>query len=99
MTIKLPAVYDSLSRTARRVVRDQYISDQKGLCWYCKADIRQTSPHETKKTKVRWWRFPGEKKGFLRWPIHLHHDHNTGLTLGVVHAYCNAVSFDYDESP
>jgi hypothetical protein len=32
---------------------------------------------------------------FFKYPVHLHHDHNTGMTIGAVHAYCNAVLFQY----
>ena len=28
-------------------------------------------------------------------PIHLHHDHDTDLTIGAVHAYCNAILWEY----
>ena len=34
---------------------------------------------------------------FFDHPVHLHHDKTTGMTVGAVHAYCNAVSFQYDE--
>lgn len=29
------------------------------------------------------------------YPVHLHHDHKTGLTIGAVHAKCNAVLWQY----
>ena len=29
-------------------------------------------------------------------PIHLQHSHNTGVTEGAVHNYCNAVMWQYD---
>jgi hypothetical protein len=32
----------------------------------------------------------------LKSPIHLQHDHDTGLTEGAVHAYCNAVLWQYE---
>ena len=28
-------------------------------------------------------------------PVHLHHNHSTGLTIGAVHCYCNAVLWQY----
>ena len=34
--------------------------------------------------------------GFFNHPVHLQHCHNTGLTEGAVHAYCNAVMWQYD---
>ena len=33
--------------------------------------------------------------GFFKHPVHLQHDHDTGLTEGAVHAYCNAVLWEY----
>lgn len=93
--IKLPATYGLLSTTERRLVRERYIDIQKELCWYCNSPLKDKSPHFGKK-KINWHRFP---PGFLDHPVHLHHDHDTGLTIGAVHAFCNAVSFDFDESP
>lgn len=87
-------LYKSMTPLERREMREQYISEQNGLCCYCQEPLSGKSKHEGK--EVRWYRFP---PNFLRWPVHLHHDHVTGLTIGAVHAYCNAVSFDYDESP
>ena len=34
-------------------------------------------------------------KNFFDHPIHLHHDHETGMTIGAVHAQCNAVLWQY----
>lgn len=34
-------------------------------------------------------------ENFFRWPVHLHHSHKTGMTIGAVHAYCNAVLWQY----
>jgi hypothetical protein len=34
-------------------------------------------------------------EGFFRWPIHLHHDHTSGMTIGAVHNTCNAVLWQY----
>jgi hypothetical protein len=33
--------------------------------------------------------------GFFNYPVHLHHSHNSGLTIGAVHSYCNAVLWHY----
>ena len=93
----LEAVYHDLSWQERKSLRERYIKAQNGNCWYCKLPLSGKSLHETEKTPVNWSLFPGGKD-FLRWPVHLHHDHDTGLTIGAVHAYCNAVSFEYEES-
>lgn len=34
-------------------------------------------------------------KGFFDHPVHLHHNHDTGLTIGAIHCYCNAISWQY----
>lgn len=35
-------------------------------------------------------------KNFLQHPIHLQHNHTTGMTEGAVHNYCNAVMWQYE---
>jgi hypothetical protein len=42
---------------------------------------------------INWKLFP---ENFLMYPVHLQHDHNTNLTEGAVHAYCNAVLWQYE---
>jgi len=85
----LPVEYDKLPRQEKRLVREQYIKEQEGLCWFC-GDLLAETPLITKKINLKL--FP---KGFLDHPIHLQHDHYTGLTEGAVHAYCNAVLWQY----
>lgn len=94
--MKLPRFYPSMTTDERREARSEYSRLQGGDCWYCGHSLSEDSPLESCAVNVRWHRFP---KNFLTWPVHLHHDHDTGLTIGAVHAYCNAVSFDYEESP
>ena len=86
---KLPVYYDKLTQPERAEVRNQYWKEQEGLCYYCKTELT-LSPNMTK--HIDWRKFP---KHFLKNPIHLHHRHDTGLTLGAVHAYCNAVLWQY----
>jgi len=43
--------------------------------------------------KIDWSYFP---ENFLNYPIHLQHNHNSGLTEGAVHNYCNAVMWQYE---
>tara|TARA_R110000772_G_scaffold11545_2_gene36024 strand:+ start:184 stop:456 length:273 start_codon:yes stop_codon:yes gene_type:complete len=87
--MKLPVRYDAISYRAKRQVREQYIKLQEQRCHYCGEDIYEEPP---KKYTINESLFP---KGFLENPIHLHHDHMTGLTIGAVHAYCNAVLWQY----
>lgn len=92
----LPADYRHLSQKGRRQVREEYVRIQNGLCCFCKYPLDGEPDSSIRQKPVRWERFP---RYFLDNPIHLHHDHKTGLTIGAIHAYCNAVSFDYYEDP
>ena len=86
---KLPVNYNKLRWEERAEVRRQYIKEQDNLCYYCKTSLHENPP---KYYNLNLRLFP---KGFLENPIHLHHDHNTGLTIGAVHAYCNGVLWQY----
>lgn len=92
MKYNLPVNYDSLTALERRLVREQYVIEQNSLCMFCHYDLRGNPPIEVTEKSIDMKLFP---KNFLRWPIHLQHDHNTGLTEGAVHAYCNAVMWQY----
>ena len=89
---KLPINYEKLSRAKRAAVREQYIDDQKGDCYWCKEPLTDDPPKEITDKPITWSKFP---KNFLEHPVHLQHDHMTGLTEGAVHAYCNAVLWEY----
>ena len=90
--IKLPCYYHRLSPTEKREVREQYTKTQKGFCMYCGEPLTSPPADTVQKKKVKWAFFP---KGFLDYPIHLQHSHKSGLTEGAVHAYCNAVLWQY----
>jgi hypothetical protein len=91
--IKLPVDYTKLHWSEKKEIREQYIAEQKGLCMYCRHDLTQAAPkHITNKT-INWKLFP---VNFLKNPIHLQHCHLTGMTEGAVHAYCNAVLWQYE---
>jgi hypothetical protein len=88
----LPVEYEVLSIEERRIVREQYVKEQGGLCYHCKGLLSERVPEEILKYRIHWKLFP---PNFLRYPVHLHHSHESGLTIGVVHAYCNAVLWQY----
>lgn len=90
--VALPAAYDALSASQRAIAREMYVEQQAGLCFYCKEPLDRDCPIPM--PPIDWSRFPGAR-GFLKHPVHLHHDHDTGLTLGAVHALCNAVLWQY----
>lgn len=88
----LPVEYDNFSWPERREIREQYIEEQNNLCWYCGEDLFSDPPEQITEKSINLELFP---IGFLNAPIHLQHDHGTGLTEGAVHGYCNAVLWQY----
>jgi len=92
--MKLPAQYSILSAAKRRQIRLEYIKQQDGKCCYCEGSLEEEPPKKVTSKPIKWSLFPrGER--FLDYPVHLHHDHDTDLTIGAVHAYCNAVLWQY----
>jgi hypothetical protein len=88
-----PVNYSQLKPKERRVVREDYVNFQEGLCYYCKAPLSGAPALDVSNKRVDRRLFPD---GFFRWPVHLHHDHVTGMTIGAVHNHCNAVLWEYD---
>lgn len=92
MNYKLPVLYSKADAQQRREVREQYVKQQNGLCYWCKSPLDRKPPEEITRKKINWKLFP---PNFLRYPVHLQHDHRSDLTEGAVHAYCNAVMWQY----
>lgn len=92
MNYKLPVLYSKADAQQRREVREQYVKQQNGLCYWCKSPLDRKPPKEITRKKINWKLFP---PNFLRYPVHLQHDHSSDLTEGAVHAYCNAVMWQY----
>jgi len=90
--MKLPVMYGDLSWQEKKDVRNKYIELQEGKCMFCKSPLSEPPPTEVTVKKINLRLFP---VNFLKYPIHLQHCHNTGLTEGAVHAYCNAVLWQY----
>ena len=84
--------YSKLSRIERRQVREECIVKQGGKCLYCHVDLQSVPPKKITDKKINWSLFPAN---FLQYPIHLQHNHNTDVVEGAVHAYCNAVMWQY----
>jgi len=92
VVLKLPVNYDELHFTERRTVREEYIRIQDGLCCHCKNALNGEPSVDVTRQSVKKYLFP---KNFFKWPVHLHHSHKTGMTIGAVHNYCNAVLWQY----
>ena len=90
--IKLPAEYSKLTWQERIQVREQYIKEQEGKCFFCGNPLDKPAPKEVTSKKINWDLFP---ENFLKYPVHLQHDHDNDMTEGAVHNYCNAVAWQY----
>lgn len=90
--MQLPVKYDDVPIKDRRLVREAYIEKQKGLCAHCGEPLDKPAPDSIMKLPIKRRLFPPK---FFVHPVHLHHDHNTGMTIGAVHSRCNAVLFQY----
>lgn len=88
----LPVNYNLLHPNDRRVVRERYVEIQNGLCSFCDMPLDGEPAKEIAEKEIDDHLFP---KGFFKFPVHLHHDHVTGMTIGAVHCYCNAVLWQY----
>lgn len=84
--------YTRLNAAQRKEVRLQYVEHQKGLCSHCGFDLRGPASGEVLKHKIDKSLFPF---GFFNNGVHLHHSHVTGMTIGAVHARCNAYLWQY----
>lgn len=90
--MELPVNYHGLHWTEKRRIREEYIKRQKGLCCHCGEPLSGEPAKEIAETPVNKRLFP---KNFFKWPIHLHHNHNNGLTIGAIHCKCNAVLWEH----
>jgi hypothetical protein len=88
----LPVNYTIIDQNTRRMVRLQYIEEQKGLCWYCKKELEKNPSSKIMSSWINKRLFP---VNFFKYPVHLHHDHETGMTIGAVHSKCNAYLWQY----
>lgn len=88
----LPQKYDELLPHEKKNVREEYVRRQDGRCYWCDSPLDLDPPRRVKSLRINWRLFP---PNFLKYPVHLQHCHKTGLTEGAVHAYCNAVMWQY----
>jgi hypothetical protein len=90
--MELPVYYEACSPGLRKRVREEYVRRQGGKCHFCGEPLDGEPIAQVRNRRIYERMFP---TGFFKNPIHLHHDHNTGLTKGAVHARCNAYLWQY----
>ncbi len=87
-----PVAYSKLSPQEKRAVRSAYINAQNGLCHHCNAPLDGPPAPHVARQKVTRRLYPDN---FFKFPVHLHHSHDTDLTIGAVHNHCNAVLWEH----
>ena len=88
----LPINYKSSHWTVRKQAREQYVKEQEGKCCHCGKLLSGEPSNDVLSKKINLKLFP---EGFFNWPVHLHHCHKSGMTIGAVHNKCNAVLWQY----
>jgi len=87
-----PQDYELLTQPERAALRGEYVRAQDSKCHHCGGLLDREPPEHIRAKRIDWRRFP---PNFTRHPVHLHHSHKTGMTIGAVHALCNAVLWQY----
>ena len=90
--MKLPINYETSHWSLRKKARELYVIMQKGLCCHCGSNLSDKASDEMMRKNINKNLFP---VNFFNYPIHLHHCHKTGMTIGAVHNQCNAVLWQY----
>ena len=90
--LSLPIDYTKSHWSVRKQAREQYCEEQEWKCYHCGANLKGSPSKEVMSKTINKKLFP---KGMFDHPIHLHHDHKTGMTIGAVHSVCNAVLWQY----
>jgi len=92
--MQLPVNYNLLNWKQKKQVREQYIKQQKNLCYHCKGLLSNRPDDSILKYPIHPHLYPPH---FFKYSVHLHHNHKTGMTIGAVHCYCNAVLWEYHQ--
>ena len=90
--MKLPVNYNLLTPHERKLVREEYALMQGGKCSHCENSLNGPASDKIMNKVINLKLFP---QNFMKWPVHLHHNHKTGMTIGAVHCRCNAVLWQY----
>ncbi len=90
--MKLPINYAKAHHTKRKQARLLYIIEQEGKCCHCN-ELLSGEPSADVLTKpINMALFP---KSMFNYPVHLHHCHKTHMSIGAIHARCNAYLWQY----
>lgn len=87
-----PADYNLMTQPERARLRGEYVTAQNGKCHHCGEPLAGEPAARIRQKPINWRLFP---PNFRKWPVHLHHSHKTGMTIGAVHSLCNAVLWQY----
>ena len=90
--MELPINYETSHWTVRKRARLLYVREQLNQCCHCGNRFLDGPSDEVMNKPINKSLFP---KGMFDYPIHLHHDRTTGMTIGAVHARCNAYLWQY----
>lgn len=90
--MELPTTYSDKTSYKRRLIREEYIRRQDNKCYFCSGSLSEKPIPTEEEFPIRWELFP---PNFLKYPVHLQHCHETDMTEGAVHAFCNAVMWQY----
>jgi len=90
--MKLPVNYNDTHWTKRKLIREEYVRLQEGKCSHCGCSLSLEPSKEILGTDINRNLFP---PNFFKYPVHLHHNHETGMTIGAIHNKCNAVLWQY----
>ncbi len=90
--MELPIKYSKTHFSVRKLVREEYVRLQKNKCCHCGTLLTKEPSKKILDKPINLSLFP---KGMFNYPVHLHHCHKTDLTIGAIHARCNAYLWQY----
>ena len=90
--MELPINYEKSGWVTRKLAREQYIKEQRNKCHHCGKSLFGKPSMAVMLKPINHAMFP---KHMFQHPVHLHHDRTTGLTVGALHARCNAYLWQY----
>lgn len=90
--MKLPINYERAGWVERKLARLEYVKLQNNMCHHCGKSLFGKPGKEVMDNPINKTLFP---VSMFKYPVHLHHDRKTGMTIGALHARCNAYLWQY----